>query len=40
MNERSIFLEALDKEDPAQRSAFLDTACAATIRCGKGWKRC
>jgi hypothetical protein len=28
MNERSIFLEALDKEDPTQRSAFLDTACA------------
>jgi WD40 repeat protein len=28
MNERSIFLEALDKEDPSQRSAFLDAACA------------
>ena len=28
MNERTIFLEALDKADPAQRSAFLDTACA------------
>src|SRR5262245_48050198 len=28
MNERSIFLEALDREDPAQRSAFLETACA------------
>jgi len=28
MNERSIFLEALDKDDPTQRSAFLDTACA------------
>src|SRR3954449_12414976 len=28
MNERSIFWEALEKEDPAQRSAFLDTACA------------
>ena len=28
MNERSIFLEALEKEDPTQRSAFLDTACA------------
>src|SRR5262245_54694429 len=28
MNERSIFLEALDKDDPNQRSAFLDTACA------------
>jgi hypothetical protein len=27
MNERSIFLEALDKEDPIQRSAYLDTAC-------------
>src|SRR5688572_33473076 len=28
MSERSIFLEALDKDDPAQRSAYLDTACA------------
>src|SRR6516162_1565451 len=28
MNERSIFMEALDKQDPTQRSAFLDTACA------------
>jgi serine/threonine protein kinase len=28
MNERSIFLAALDKEDSSQRSAFLDTACA------------
>src|SRR5262245_4780433 len=28
MNERSIFLEALDKEDATQRSAFLDTACS------------
>jgi hypothetical protein len=28
MNERSIFLEALDKEDATERSAFLDTSCA------------
>src|SRR6516165_5194700 len=28
MNERSIFLEPLDKEDPTERSTFLDTACA------------
>jgi hypothetical protein len=28
MSERSIFLEALDKEDPTERSTFLDTACA------------
>src|SRR4051812_38801009 len=28
MTERTIFLEALDKADPAQRSAFLDTSCA------------
>jgi WD40 repeat protein len=28
MNERSLFLEALEKEDAAQRSAFLDGACA------------
>src|SRR5262249_52727675 len=28
MNERSLFLEALDRDDPAQRSAFLDAACA------------
>src|SRR5438132_1697890 len=31
MNERSIFLEALDKEDPALRLAFLDTACAGDL---------
>jgi hypothetical protein len=28
MNERSLFLEALDKEDATQRSAFLDRECA------------
>jgi hypothetical protein len=28
MNERSIFLNALEKEDPIQRAAYLDTACA------------
>src|SRR5262249_6373260 len=28
MNERSIFLGALDEEDPTRRSAFLDRACA------------
>jgi hypothetical protein len=28
MNERSIFLEALDQADPTQRSAYLDKACA------------
>src|SRR5262245_6795108 len=28
MNERSIFLEALDQADPSQRSAYLDKACA------------
>src|SRR5262245_55809376 len=28
MNERSVFLDALDEEDPARRSAFLDRACA------------
>ncbi len=34
MNERSIFLEALEKVDAAQRTAYLDTACAgdATLR--------
>ena len=34
MNERSIFLEALDQVDPIQRFAFLDKACAgdATLR--------
>jgi hypothetical protein len=31
MSERSIFLEALEKEDPVQRSAFLDTACAGDV---------
>src|SRR5262245_13946348 len=29
MSERSIFLAALDIADPAQRSAYLDRACAA-----------
>src|SRR5262245_341761 len=28
-SERSIFLEALDKTDPAERAAFLDQACGA-----------
>jgi serine/threonine protein kinase/tetratricopeptide (TPR) repeat protein len=28
MNERTIFLAALDRDDPVQRSAFLDAACA------------
>jgi serine/threonine protein kinase len=29
MREQSIFIEALEKEDPAEREAFLDRACAA-----------
>jgi WD40 repeat protein/tRNA A-37 threonylcarbamoyl transferase component Bud32 len=28
MSERSIFLNALDREDPAERAAYLDQACA------------
>jgi serine/threonine-protein kinase len=28
MNERAIFFEALDLDDPTQRAAFLDQACA------------
>jgi hypothetical protein len=28
MSERSIFLNALDREDPADRAAYLDAACA------------
>jgi serine/threonine protein kinase len=28
MTERSIFLNALDREDPADRAAYLDEACA------------
>jgi hypothetical protein len=28
MNERTLFLTALEKEDPAQRTAYLDEACA------------
>src|SRR5262245_62653837 len=28
MSERSIFLNALDREDPAARAAYLDEACA------------
>src|SRR5437868_280203 len=28
MNERTVFLEALDKGDPDERATYLDTACA------------
>jgi hypothetical protein len=28
LNERTIFLGALDREDPAERAAYLDAACA------------
>jgi hypothetical protein len=28
MNERAIFIAALDKDDPAERAAFLEQACA------------
>ena len=28
MQEQTIFIEALEKEDPAERTAFLDRACA------------
>src|SRR5262249_33851773 len=28
MSERAIFIEALEKDDPAKRAAFLDQACA------------
>src|SRR5713226_2583318 len=28
MNERTVFITALEKEDSAQRSAYLDEACA------------
>ncbi len=28
MNERSIFLAVLEIDDPSQRSAYLDQACA------------
>src|SRR5262245_10075581 len=28
MNEREIFLDALEREDPAARAAYLDAACA------------
>src|SRR5262245_40660394 len=28
MSERSIFLNALDRKDPADRAAYLDAACA------------
>ena len=30
MDEQSIFLAALEREDPAERTAFLDEACAGT----------
>jgi hypothetical protein len=29
MNEREIFLAALEKDDPAERAAYLDRACGA-----------
>src|SRR5260370_26969059 len=29
MQEQSIFIEALEKEDPAERAAFLEQACAS-----------
>ena len=28
MNERDIFIAALEKDQPAERSAYLDEACA------------
>ncbi|HTU88893.1 MAG TPA: hypothetical protein VMF69_02245, partial [Gemmataceae bacterium] len=28
MNEQSLFVEALEKQDPAERAAFLDQMCA------------
>jgi eukaryotic-like serine/threonine-protein kinase len=28
MNERTLFLEALEQDDPAKRSAYLEAACA------------
>src|SRR5262249_49146990 len=28
VNEQSLFIEALEKDDPAERAAFLDRACA------------
>ena len=28
MSEREVFFEALDRDDPAKRAAFLDEACA------------
>ena len=34
MNERTVFLEALDKDDPGERAAYLDTACAGDTASG------
>src|SRR5262245_23268203 len=31
MQERSIFLDALEKDDPTERAAFLDEACAGDL---------
>jgi hypothetical protein len=28
MQEQSLFIEALEKKDPAERAAFLERACA------------
>src|SRR5262245_12319745 len=32
MNERSLFIAALEKDDPAERAAFLEQACAGNAR--------
>jgi hypothetical protein len=36
MNEREIFIEALKKETPAERAAYLDEACAGNAELRRG----
>ncbi len=31
MNERSIFIAALEKDDPTERAAYLEEACAGDV---------
>jgi hypothetical protein len=39
MQEESIFIEALEKKDAAERAAFLDQACAGDDALGRGIER-
>ena len=40
MNEETLFIEALEVRDPAERAAFLGQACAATRPSAAAWSAC